>query len=142
MWLTLIMMLISYYMSAKSGNSKGKSAAIAATAGLGTYWATQNSTTLSEANDSIAEVFTPNSTGSTASTAEEGASRPAVTTGAAAAAGSTISSLGSSAADVLKSWGPTGTVGVVAGTEAAKSIDWSKWLPIVAIGAGAFLLLK
>lgn len=142
MWITLIMMLISYFMSAKSGNSKGKSAAVAATVGLGTYWATQNSTTLSEANDSIAEVFTPNSTGSTASTSQEGASRPAVTAGAAAAAGSTISSLGSSAADVLKSWGPTGTVGVVAGTAAATSTDWSKWLPIVAIGAGAFLLLK
>lgn len=142
MWITLIMVLISYCMSAKSGNSKGKSAAIAATAGLGTYWATQNSATLTEANDAIGDVFKPNTTGSTAATAEEGAARPAVTKGAAAAAGSTISSLGSSAADVLKSWGPTGTVGVVAGTTAATSIDWSKWFPIIAIGAGTFLLLK
>lgn len=142
MWLTLIMMLISYYMSAKSGNSKGKSAAIAATVGLGTYWATQNSETLSSANNAIGDVFTPNATGSAADTANEGTTRSSVVAGAPAAVGSTISSLGSSTADVLKSWGPAGTVGVVAGATAATSIDWNKWLPIVAIGAGAFLLLK
>lgn len=142
MWITLIMMLISYFMSAKSGNSKGKSAAVAATVGLGTYWATQNSETLSSANESISNALTPNATDSAADTANESTARPAVVAGVAATAGSTISSLGSSAAGVLTSWGPKGTLGVVAGTTAVTSVDENKWLPIAALGIGAFMLLK
>lgn len=143
MWVTLIMMLISYFMSAKSGNSKGKSAAIAATVGLGTYWASQNVGTVADANTAIDEFFTPNATGSTADTVNEGLARTAVTAGAAATASTgTIASLGNSAADVLKSWGPAGTVGVVAGTAAATSSDWDKWLPWIAGGAAFFILAK
>lgn len=140
MWLTLIMTLISYFISAKSGNSKGKSAAIAASVGLGTYFATQDSKTLASANESINNLFSSNSPAS--SSASEGVARDGVLVGAAAAAGSTVSSLGSSAADVLRSWGPVGTAGVIAGTSAASSMDWDKWLPWLAAGLGAYLLLK
>lgn len=140
MWLTLIMALISYFMSAKSGNSKGRSAAIAATVGMGTYFATQNSETLASANESINNLFSSNSPAS--SSANEGVARDGVLVGAGATAGSAVSSLGSSAADVLKSWGPVGTAGVIVGTGAASSMDWDKWLPWLAAGLGAYLLLK
>lgn len=140
MWITLIMMLISYFMSAKSGNSKGKSAAIAAAVGLGSYWATQNVSSMAEANASIGNLFSsgdPAVNGVTESVAREG-----IVSSVAASAGSTVSSLGSSAAGVLTSWGPTGTVGVIAGTAAASAIDWKSWLPWVAGGAAIFLLMK
>lgn len=140
MWITLIMMLISYFMSAKSGNSKGKSAAISAATGLGTYWATQNFDSLKDANSSINSVFS--SSDPAVANATEGASRAAITGGAAAAVGSTVSSLGSSAAGVLTSWGPTGTVGAIAGVSAAKSIDWAKWAPWALGAVGVFLLSK
>lgn len=59
--------------------------------------------------------------------------------------GDGIAWLGDKAVDVAKDWGPAGTVGALAaakGLSAVSSSDIAKWLPWIAGGALAILLLK
>lgn len=60
MWATLIVALISFLLSKKSGASTAQSAMVAGAAGLGTYYATTETdwgkSTLGEFNNSIADV--------------------------------------------------------------------------------------
>lgn len=136
-WMSLIMALITFLTSKSSGASTGKAAALAAGVGLATYYTADPSNKdnllgLTYGKDSTGEDSLPKiSAGSTNETKVREIP-------------STLGSLGSTviseSAGVLKSWGPTGSLAVVAGTTALASKDWKKYLPW-ALGALALYMV-
>lgn len=131
-WMSIIVWLVSFLLSKASGASNGKAALLATGAGLATYYLADPSNTDNVLGLSFGE-----------DKAIPG--DPSATSGAGAAT-SALGSFGktavSEAGSVLKSWGPTGTLGVVAGTTALASDDRSEWLPWIAGGAALFLLTR
>lgn len=139
-WISLIIFLISTFLSAsKKGKVTAKDVAIGAAAGVASYM--------------LIDPANPNAVfSSSPTTSEEATPIPGSTTGAATPVTTTPGALGTlstvtgQAAGVLQSWGPAGTVGVIAGTSAATgsgifgSDTLKKWLPWIIIG-GAFLFL-
>lgn len=132
-WITLLMTLLSYFAQRANGASASKAAITAGLVGAGTYYVTHE-TDWGKANlGSFDGVGTP--TG------------PAVKD----AAGNTVldqngvplKTIVNGATDVLKSWGATGTAGVIATTGAVTGGLFSggnlKWL---LLAAGALFLMK
>lgn len=139
-WISIIIFLISTFLSAsKKGKVTAKDVAIGAAAGLASYML------IDPANPNAVFASSP-------TTAENATPIPGSTTGAAPIAGagalSGLTTVTGQAAGVLQSWGPAGTVGVIAGTAAAtgsgifSSDSIKKWLPWIAIGAGLIFLAK
>lgn len=154
MWISLIVTLITYFMSSKTGTSKGTSAAIAAAAGLGSYylydsgqlssWFGSNSWTDPNYVPAAgvtggANVSTTGNGLPTIRTSDTDPSfvNPTVTV---KQSDGLISNIGS----VLKSWGPAGTAAVV-GTTAVVSggaTSLTTLLPWVLGGVALFMVLK
>lgn len=129
-WTSIIVWLISFLVSKSSGASNGKAALIATGAGLASYY------TIDPANKD-------NILGVTFGDSKTVPGNPTVTSGSNGAVDG-LASIGktvvSTAGDTLKSWGPTGTLAVVAGTQATSSIDWEKYFPWILGGFGLWLL--
>lgn len=135
-WLSIIMWVISFLAAGgtKSGNA-GKAALVATGVAAATYYA------VDPANPNAAyDVFrTDRATTAVPSTT------PTVNVGGDASGGGIFDTAVRTGGDVLKSWGPAGTVGVIAGTAAVTgSGSFSKlpsWvLPVGALALGFFLL--
>lgn len=129
-WLSIIVWLVSYFLSSKSGASKGQSALIATGAALGTYYMADPANP-----DNVLGVTLGGSKttpGDTSQSSPDGASKPV-----------TLPTLGSSVASevgsTLRSWGPLGTTAVV-GTATGALTDDNKWLWLAG-GAAVLLLL-
>lgn len=131
--ISLIVMLISYMLSAKSGKSKGTSAAIAAGAGLATYYATSP-----DGLNLLGKLDSAN-TGTVEGDPALNAEGSNVKKGTSATIG--LNGAIGTAGDVLKSWGATGTAAVIGTTAVASDSNLKKYLPWLLI-AGAFILLK
>lgn len=132
-WVSIAIWIISFLMSKSSGASNGKAALTATAAGVATYY------TVDPANkDNVLGVTygDKTETGSTSETSGDSAQ----TSGLSSIGKTAVSEVGST----LRSWGPTGTVGVVAGAAAASSLSssLSKWWPWIAGGAAIYFLSK
>lgn len=133
-WMSIITWLLTFLMSKASGASSGKAALLATGAGLATYYLADPSNKDNVLGLSFgADKATPGD----ANVVKDGVTAPDV---------SKLGSFGSTAVsqvgETLRSWGPTGTVGVIAGAAAATSIDWKKWFPWIAGGLGLYLLTR
>lgn len=138
-WLTIIMALLSFFASKKSGASNTKALLTAGLVGAGTYYVSHE-TDWGKANlGSLDGVASP-ATGSLAVLDADG--KPVVgATGVPLTAQDTSKGVGSNVADVLKSWGGVGTAAVVGTTAAAGGGFFSsKNMPYI-IGAGILLAL-
>lgn len=128
--ISMIIALITAFLSKKSGASDGEALALGAGAGLGTYYVA----TQTDWGKSILSDLDGNPTpllDSEGNPVRDAAGRVVYTN-----SGST-----STIGDVLKSWGGTGTAAVL-GTAGlvASDDDWSKYIPWV-LGAVALVFL-
>lgn len=131
-WLSIIMFIVSYFLSKKSGKSDAQSALIGAGVGLGTYYLADPS----NANN-LFGIGVDSS--ATAATTASSVTTPTVANGSTTSTGGAWTSTVDAAGKVLTSWGASGTA-LVAGTVAATTSD-NKWLWLAA-GAAILLLLK
>lgn len=137
---TIILWLLSYFLSKKKGASDGKAALIATGVTAGAYYtgatkylADGATNLISGGADSTAAPSTTTTAGSTNSIGNGSSGW--------GTAGSVLSSTVGTAGDVLKSWGPTGTAGVIATTGLVAGSNKKLWL-YAGLAVGAFLLLK
>lgn len=144
MWIQLLTALIAFFFTKKKTGSTTKAAIAAGLVGVGTNWVVENTQFgqdhLASINSSINNWFSPEGGSSAISeqdkvsvTAPDGTITQYVPPGPG---------ITSSVADVLKSWGPMGTAGVVGTTALATDSTLKKWLPIVGVGAVLVLLIK
>lgn len=162
MWITLIIMLVSYFLSKKSGASTGQAAAIAGVAGAATYYtATETDwgkSTLGAIDDKIDGWINPTTktvvpsgnvrvvtdsdgnavTGVDGKPLYEDSANPATKS----ADGSWLNTLTSTAGGVLKSWGGAGTAAVIGTAGVVSSDSPQKYVPWVLGGLAVWLLLK
>lgn len=134
--IALLMALISYFTAKKKGNASDTQAALAAAAaGVGTYYVATETEWGKSAVASLSDAigYTPSSTNSTTATTADG--KPV-------AIPNTSGTASTNSWDVLKAWGPTGTAAVVGTTALGVSGSSRKYLPWIAIGAVALLVLK
>lgn len=155
MWLTLIMLLISYFIQKRHGASSTKAALTAAAVGAGTYYVATETDWGRSVEKSIDDTWTQlfDKDGSAVTNADGSqATAPVGATVRKDAAGNiqrdangnalfdllnnTVSTTGS----VLKSWGSTGTAAVI-GTAAAATSD-NKWMMWAGIGLAAILIMR
>lgn len=133
-WVSIIMFLISFLASKSSGKSTGQAAAIGAAAGLATYYVADPAN-----KDNLLGL----TWGDSADSAKVQAGAPTETNSSSIPA--TLGTVGKTviteASGVLKSWGPTGTLAVAAGTTALAT-DGSKYLPWIIGGVALLFLLK
>ena len=129
MWVTILIWLISFLLSYSKTKNAGKSALLATGAAAAAYYtieptnedaiwgdATRDFLGMAKpAGDEAVLGTSPTPTGSTALSSLVGATTQLGTTAI------------QSTADVAKSWGPAGTLGVVAGASLTKGVD-NKWL--------------
>lgn len=149
--IAIIMALVSFFGSKKAGASDGQAAAIAAGAGLGTYYVANNTewgkgivSTISEWVGLKDENGTPilNKDGTPvkappgAKVVLDEAGQPVRDTN-----GNVMWKLVDSAGNVLESWGPTGTATVIGTGALATQAEEFPWL-WVGVGAVAILLLN
>lgn len=131
-WMSIIVWLVTFLMSKSSGASNGKAALMATGAGLATYYL-------------VDPVNKDNVLGISFGDDKATPGLPATTLPGATVDTSTVGSFGKTAlsevGSTLRSWGPTGTLGVVAGTTAVTSGNSSKYIPW-ALGLGALYILK
>lgn len=130
-WVSIVVWLISFLVSKSSGASNAKSAMIATGAGLATYYLADPSNTenvLGVGGSDKVESGSPSET-----TAPTTVKTPTSSFGTTA-----VNTVG----DVLKSWGPTGTMGVVAGTTALTSSNIPTWIKWAGAGVLAFVIFK
>lgn len=143
-WLSIILALLTFFTSKRSGASNTKALLTAGLVGAGSYYVTHE-TDWGRANlgalDGVpAKGSAPLSDkDGNVITSPSGApvTGPALTAPAGTGTGSGIVS---TVGDVLKSWGGTGTAAVVGTTAVASSGNFEKYLPWI-IGGGALLLL-
>lgn len=137
-WTAIIMAIISFFMSKKSGASNTQAALIGAAAGVGSYYLfdPSNPDNLFGVGDAAGKTSAdanPPSTGTNGGTG-------------GATAGSIIGGLASQTIDttgkVLSSWGAAGTAGVIATTAAVTNPDTKKLLLFGALAVGVLLLTR
>lgn len=129
-WISLIVALIGFLLAKSQGASTAKAAMIGAGAGLATYYVADpanpdNLLELSYGGDKEVTGTVNTDNGSNSSSAGK-------------LLGSAISEVGTTA----RSWGPAGTLGVIAGTTALSSFDLKKWTPWIIGGVALFLLTR
>lgn len=142
-WLTILMMLISYFTTKKKTNGNTAAAlGAAALVGAGTYyvtheteWGSENLGFLDGVTDASGATV-PNGTGNVPSD-QGGTVKVPTPTG-----GTSTGSFWDSLSGVLKDWGPTGTALVVGTAGAVTSSNSKSWIWWAAIGLGAYVLLK
>lgn len=129
-WMSIIVWLVSYFMSTKSGMSKGKAAMVATGAGLATYYLADPSN-----SENILGITMGDKT-IAGSPSESDGKATSGTASLPRGGGSIVSEVG----QTLRSWGPLGTAGVVGVTSGALSNN--KWLLWGGAAILAVLLLK
>lgn len=137
MWLSLFIALITYLLSPKDTSAQRKRALLnAAVAGGITYGLTEYTDWGKEvSNEFDGMIGVGNKVDDEAATnATKPASVGSPGTGTAGSSGSLWST--------LTSWGAAGTAAVVGTTGAAAGAVSGNWLPVLAIGAAALLILK
>lgn len=142
MWISIILALISFFTSKKSGASNSEALTNAALVGGGTYYvATQ--TAWGQKNLGLFDTPAGTGTGGTPVLDKSGQAVIDPATGLPMVSYANTQS-GTGAADVLKSWGGTGTAAVIGTAAVATNGDLmssiSKYLPII-IGAVAVVAL-
>lgn len=130
-WVSIVVWLITFLLSKSAGASNGSAALAATGAGLASYYLVDPANT-----DNILGIGADDK--ATAGSTSETKNATVDTSGLASFGKTVVSETGS----VLKSWGPTGTLGVVAGTTAIASTGEGKWLPWIAGGVALFLLTR
>lgn len=129
-WLSIIVWLVSYFMSTKSGMSKGKAAMLATAAGIGTYYLADPANSENLLGISMGDK-------TVAGSASESDGKAVSGTGTLPTGGSSIvSEIGST----LRSWGPVGTAAVTG--VAGGALTDNKWLLWGGLGLLAVLLLR
>lgn len=135
-WSSIIMFVLSFLFAKSKGASTAEAAAIGAVAGLGTYYLADPANPDNLLGFGQAEKSVPGSTAS-----DKGGSAPADGGGTASTIGGVIKTGLSEVGQTVRSWGPAGTLGVVAGVSAVTGLD-QKWVPWLIGGVCLFLLLK
>lgn len=135
-WLSIIMFIISFLSAKSQGASTGKAAAIGAAAGLATYYLADPANPDNLLGFGGEEKATIGDVG-----VDNGGTIPTDGGGNASQIGGVIKTGLSEAGGVLKSWGPTGTLAVAAGTTALLSDD-NKWILYAGAALVLLLLLK
>lgn len=134
----VILYLLSYFTAKKTGASNGTAALTAAGVTAGAYYSGLSGKLAS----GVSSVFS-SSTGPAATDTAVALPGQISSIGSGTSTLGTIgSSLISGTSDVLKSWGPVGTVGAVAGVSTLRSSNKDKWLLYGGVALAAFLLLK
>lgn len=129
-WLSIILALLSFFASKQSGASSTKAALTAGLVGAGSYYVSHE-TDWGKAN--LGALDGVSTTAGTVVLDKQG--QPVL-----GPTGQPLTTLINGTADVLKSWGGTGTATVIGTTALATSSSLSKYLPWLAI-AGLVLLL-
>lgn len=141
-WIVLIVIwLLSYFLSKKSGARSGTAALVATGVTAGAYYSGASASLANGATKLISPGAPTEGTVTTGSTTGS----PAVVgpaTSALGTLGSVATGALSTAGNVLKDWGPAGTAGVIATTSLVSDGIDKKWLWIGAIGLGVFVLTK
>lgn len=158
--ISIIISLIGFFVSKKSGASTTEAALIGAGAGLGTYYVGTQTKWGQDLVASIDAKWNPVVGGDGSPVIYPDGSVVTVPAGATPtrdangslvydATGKVVYTMGSlanqtvkTAGDVLTSWGPTGTAAVIGTTALATSSDLKKWLPWLAGGAALILLSR
>lgn len=135
MWASLIIALLSFFMSKKSGASDTKAMLTAGLAGAGSYYIATE-TEWGQENLNWFEDSTKKPTTSTTAVVDS-AGNPVKDSN-----GNVIYKMIDGTADVLKSWGGTGTAAVVGTTALATNSSLQKYLPWVLLGLGVYLVAK
>lgn len=140
-WFTILTWLISFIASYSKTKSAGKAALIATGVAAAAYYTVEPTNRDAIWGDASRDLF-----GMSVPEGTEAISGTAASPGAGAPAVGSLTQLGKTAiestADVAKSWGPAGTLGVVTGASLLGSGSTSKWLWIGGIIAGFLLLSK
>lgn len=133
-WLTLLSILLSYFASRASGASATKSAITAGLVGGATYYTTH------ETEWGRANLGSLDGLGTVGTTAVTGVNGAAIL----GTDGQPLKTVVNGTADVLKSWGATGTAAVVAtGAAAGAGLFSSDKLPLlIGLGLLAVFALK
>lgn len=151
--IALITALISFFAAKKGGASDGQAALAGAAAGAGSYYVATNTEWGKGAVSSIEKgwdsLFDANGEpllngDGTAAKAPAGAEPVLGEDGQPVrdSSGNVLWKLVDSAGNVLTSWGPTGTATVIGTTAIAADDDLREWLPWIAGGVVAIMLLR
>lgn len=145
-WLSIITWLVTFLASYSKTKNAGKSALLATGVAAAAYYTLEPTNPTSIWGDTTRKLFGMTSTTgvepvdpATVSVSGQGST---VTPKPAAGAPSFGTVALQSGADVLKSWGPLGTMGVVTATGAVTSSSSTKWLWIGGAAIAALILLK
>lgn len=134
MWMTILVMLVSYFLTKKKTGSSTKAALVAGLAGAGTYYA-QHETDWGKAN--------LNALDGDADTTE---TKPVLDADGKPVqnpdGSGVLTTAVKGATDVLKSWGGTGTAAVIGTTAVASSSSLQKYIPWAIAAAVAIMVLK
>lgn len=140
-WLTIIAAVLTFFSSKKSGASGTKALLTAGLVGAGAYYVTHN-TDWGSANLGSLDGVPAASAGSSVITTPSGT--PVLSSaGAPLVSGNAVTGSGFNIADVLKSWGATGTATVLGvGAAASGGLLSSSSLPWLIGGLALLLLAK
>lgn len=138
-WITLIIWLISFLAAGGTKSGKAGKAALIATGAAAATWYAVDPANPNAAWDIFSDDATSAADGTaTAPTVSQGTIRAA--TGAASGWGS-LDNIVSTSGKVLSNWGPTGTMGVIAGTAAVTGSGIFSGIPKWALYLGGGLLI-
>lgn len=138
-WLSIIMAIITYLTSSKGNKeNKGRAAALAAAAGLGTYYVTHE-TEWGRTNLGFLDGVAPDVD---ASSGTVDASNPSGGTTATKPVAITTGTTSTNGWDVLKNWGPTGVIGTTAAAAGLADSSTRKWVIFGGVALLAIVLLK
>lgn len=128
----IILMLLSFFLQKKNGASNGKAALTAAAVGAVSYGGIKAWQTYKGRGESAADAAVMNAPAAINDTVPSGIG-----------AGQTLSNITGHAADVLKSWGPGGTLAVGGGLAFGdKIINFVKEHPLLVGGVAALIIWK
>lgn len=136
LWAAIIMALLAFFTSKKTGASDKVAMLTAAGVGAGTYYVANNTEWGKENLDWFE---------SSSDTGGEETKTPVITTGGTPVKnpdGSIVGTIVGGTTDVLKSWGGTGTAAVIGTSAVATSSSLQKYIPMLLIGGAVLLLIK
>lgn len=135
MWASLIIALLSFFMMKKAGSSDTSAMITAGLTGAGSYYVATETEWGQENLNWFEDSTEPPTTSTTAALDSEG--NPVKDSN-----GNVVYKMIDGTADVLKSWGGTGTAAVVGTTALATNSSLKQYLPWVLLGLGVFMVVK
>lgn len=144
-WLSLAAWLVTFLISStKKGVSAGKAAMIATGVAAGTYFLADPSNEDNFLGIGQGEKAIPGDVNDEYYKGDNPAKEASGNLGTSVlgTVGSVAKTAVSEVGQTVRSWGPTGTLAVVAGTTALASDSFKKWLPWIAGGAAVLLLTR